>query len=45
MARLKCSDCGFVCEFNTKGNVKQITSEFETHMNYKHRKDYSKNTL
>ena len=45
MAKLKCSDYGFECEFIAEGEMEQVIKEFGKHTEEEHGIDYSKEAL
>ncbi len=45
MAKLRCSDYGFECNFVTEGKVESVIDEFGSHMEQMHGIDYSKESL
>ena len=45
MARLRCSDYGFECEFVSEGEIEDVISEFGKHTEEEHGIDYSKEAL
>lgn len=45
MARLRCSDYGFECDFASEGEVEKVIEEFGKHMDEEHGIDYSKEAL
>ncbi|QDI89745.1 DUF1059 domain-containing protein [Candidatus Nitrosopumilus sp. SW] len=45
MAKLKCSDYGFDCDFNVEGDTEKIIEEFGTHTEDEHGIDYPKEAL
>lgn len=45
MARLRCSDYGFECDFVSEGEVEAVIEEFGKHTDEEHGIDYSKEAL
>lgn len=45
MAKLKCSDYGFECEFIAEGEIENVIEEFGKHTDEIHGIDYSKEAL
>ncbi len=45
MAKLKCSDYGFECDFVSEGQIEQVIGEFGKHTEDAHGIDYSKEAL
>ena len=45
MAKLKCSDYGFECEFIAEGEIEIVIEEFAKHTDEVHGIDYSKEAL
>ena len=45
MARLRCSDYGFECDFVSEGGVEEVIEEFGKHTDEEHGIDYSKEAL
>lgn len=45
MARLRCSDYGFECDFTSEGEIEVVIGEFGKHMDEEHGIDYSKEAL
>lgn len=45
MARLRCSDYGFECDFISEGEVEAVIEEFGKHTDEEHGIDYSKEAL
>lgn len=45
MARLRCSDYGFECDFVSEGEIEHVIAEFGKHMDEEHGIDYSKEAL
>ena len=45
VAKLKCSDYGFECEFVSEGEIEQVIEEFGKHTEDIHGIDYSKEAL
>ncbi|CAD6526171.1 conserved hypothetical protein [metagenome] len=45
MAKLKCSDYGFECEFISEGEIEKVIEEFGKHTDEVHGIDYSKEAL
>ena len=45
MAKLKCSDYGFECDYVTEGQIEQVIEEFGKHTEDMHGIDYSKEAL
>ena len=45
MAKLKCSDYGFECDFVAEGEIEQVIEEFAKHTDDVHGIDYSKEAL
>jgi predicted small metal-binding protein len=45
MARLRCSDYGFECDFASEGEVEAVIEEFGKHTEEEHGIDYSKEAL
>lgn len=45
MAKLKCSDYGFECEFVAEGQIEQVIENFGKHTEDIHGIDYSKEAL
>ena len=45
MARLRCSDYGFECDFVSEGEIEKVIEEFGKHTDEEHGIDYSKEAL
>ena len=45
MARLRCSDYGFECDFVSEGEIENVIVEFGNHTNDEHGIDYSKEAV
>ena len=45
MARLRCSDYGFECDFVSEGEMEAVIEEFAKHTDEEHGIDYSKEAL
>ena len=45
MARLRCSDYGFECDFIADGETENVIGEFKEHMEDVHGIDYSREVL
>ena len=45
MARLRCNDYGFECEYNVEGEVEQMVEDFKKHMLEEHGIEYSREAL
>ena len=45
MARLRCSDYGFECEFVSEGEIEKVLDEFRKHTDEEHGIDYTKEAL
>ena len=45
MAKLKCSDYGFECDFVSEGEIEQVIDEFRNHTEEEHGIDYSKEAV
>ncbi len=45
MAKLRCSDYGFECDYIAEGEVEQVIDGFKKHTLEEHGIDYSKETL
>ena len=45
MARLRCSDYGFECDFVSEGEIEKVIEEFGAHTEEEHGIDYSKEAL
>jgi predicted small metal-binding protein len=45
MAKLKCSDYGFECNFVSEGEMEHVIEEFGKHTDEEHGIDYSKEAL
>jgi len=45
MAKLKCSDYGFECDFIAEGEIENVIEEFGKHTDEVHGIDYSKEAL
>ena len=45
MARLRCSDYGFECDFVSEGEIEAVIEEFGKHTDEEHGIDYSKEAL
>jgi len=45
MAKLRCSDYGFECDFVSEGEMEHVIEEFGNHTNEEHGIDYSKEAL
>jgi predicted small metal-binding protein len=45
MAKLKCADYGFECDFVVEGQIEQVIEEFGKHTEDTHGIDYSKEAL
>ncbi len=45
MARLRCADYGFECDFVAEGEVENVIDEFAAHMEGEHGIDYSRESL
>ena len=45
MARLKCEDYGFECEFVSEGEIENVLEEFGKHTEEEHGIEYSREAL
>ena len=45
MAKLRCSDYGFECDFVSEGEIEHVIEEFGRHTDEEHGIDYSKEAL
>ena len=45
MAKLKCMDYGFECNFVAEGEMEQVIEDFRTHTDEEHGIDYSKEAI
>jgi predicted small metal-binding protein len=45
MAKLRCSDYGFECDFISEGEMEDVIEEFGKHTDEEHGIDYSKEAL
>lgn len=45
MAKLKCMDYGFECNFVAEGEIEQVIENFRNHTNEEHGIDYSKEAI
>lgn len=45
MARLRCNDYGFECDFVAEGEIEDVIESFKTHTEEEHGIDYSKEAL
>ena len=45
MARLRCSDYGYECDFISEGEMDKVIQEFGKHTEEEHGIDYSKEAL
>jgi len=45
VARLRCNDYGFECEFVAEGEIEQVIDEFGKHTEEEHGIDYSREAL
>lgn len=45
MAKLKCGDYGFECDFVTEGEIESVMEKFGKHMDEEHGIDYGKEAL
>lgn len=45
MARLRCSDYGYECDFISEGEMEKVIQEFGKHTEEEHGIDYSKEAL
>ena len=45
MAKLKCNDYGFECEFEAEGEIEKVIDEFRQHTDEEHGIDYSKEAV
>ncbi len=45
MARLRCSDYGYECDFISEGEIEEVIQEFGKHTEEEHGIDYSKEAL
>lgn len=45
MAKLRCSDYGFECDFVSEGQIEDVIVEFGKHTDEEHGIDYSKEAL
>ena len=45
MARLRCNDYGFECDFIAEGEIEDVIQEFGKHTEEKHGIEYSKEAL
>ena len=45
MAKLKCNDYGFECDFVSEGEIESVIEEFRKHTDEEHGIDYSKESL
>jgi predicted small metal-binding protein len=42
---VRCSECGFDCEYTTTGNIEKVIFDYWDHMNNEHGIEYSPETL
>jgi len=45
MAKLKCNDYGFECDFVVEGEMEDVIDKFKTHTDDEHGIDYSKEAV
>ncbi len=45
MAKLRCSDYGFECDFVIEGEIESVITQFGNHTNEEHGIEYSKEAL
>lgn len=45
MARLRCNDYGFECDFVSEGEIENVIENFKIHTEEEHGIDYSKEAL
>jgi predicted small metal-binding protein len=45
MAKLKCNDYGFECDFVAEGEMEDVIDKFRTHTDDEHGIDYSKEAV
>ncbi len=45
MARLRCSDYGYECDYISEGEMEEVIQEFGKHTEEEHGIDYSKEAL
>lgn len=45
MAKLKCEDYGFECDFVAEGEIEQVIDDFRNHTEEVHGIDYSKEAV
>jgi len=45
LAKLRCSEYGFECDFVTEGEIEQVIEEFGQHTEQEHGIDYSEEVL
>ncbi|MCH8975284.1 MAG: DUF1059 domain-containing protein [Thaumarchaeota archaeon] len=45
MAKLRCSDYGFECDFVVEGDTESVITQFGNHTNEEHGIDYSKEAI
>ncbi|MDH5431349.1 MAG: DUF1059 domain-containing protein [Nitrosopumilus sp.] len=45
MAKLKCNDYGFECDFVSEGEMESVIDEFKKHTDEEHGIDYSKEAI
>jgi len=45
MAKLRCSDYGFECDFVVEGEIESVITQFGNHTNKEHGIEYSKEAL
>jgi predicted small metal-binding protein len=45
MAKLRCSDYGYECDFISEGEMEEVIQEFGKHTEEEHGIDYSKEAL
>ncbi len=45
MAKLKCGDYGFECDFVVEGEMEQVIKDFRAHTDDEHGIDYSKEAI
>ena len=45
MAKLKCRDYGFECDFVAEGEMEKVIENFRTHTDEEHGIDYSKEAI
>ena len=45
MAKLKCEDYGFECDFIAEGEIEQVIEDFRNHTEEVHGIDYSKEAV